>query len=606
MKSSATPVCQAAFWFRCQWLLVAMCLLLGLFTQAAHAKRVALVVGNSSYAERPLRNPVNDANLMQATLKELGFEVTLLRNADRRSLLNGLRDFEGKARDAEVALFFFAGHGAQVGGSNYLIPVGGSIQSETDVPDEAVDAASVLRRLEEARSKVALVILDACRDNPFAGASRSASRGLGRMSVPTGTIVAYATAPGSTAADGTGSNGVYTEQLVRQFKTPNLDIKEVFDRTAQEVERITAGKQRPREEIGLRGRFVLNGNNAVQVASIRAEPVATTPQPGQATGLSLDDLEKEEASRKQWAQWQARMKADFDKTAKFVGSADLQARAWTRFLATWAQDNPLSREDEGLREQATARQQQAQGQITSAQAAPAQSAVAAFTPGQTIKDCADCPEMVLIRSGSFDMGSNNGDSDEKPVHRVSIRSFLMGKTEVTQGQWKAVMGSNPSHFSNCGDDCPVEKVSWNDAQEYVRKLSQQSGKNYRLPSEAEWEYACRAGGNHTYCGSDSVDAVGWYNSNSVSKTHSVAGKQANAFGLYDMSGNVWEWVQDDYQDNYNGAPSDGSAWSTGGSQRVLRGDSWYFNPNIRRSADRVRNAPDDRNFVSGFRIARTL
>jgi len=175
VKSSTTSVRQAAFRFHCQWLLVAVCLLFGLFTQAAHAKRVALVVGNSSYAERPLRNPVNDANLMQATLKELGFEVTLLRNADRRGLLNGLRDFEGKARDAEVALFFFAGHGAQVGGSNYLIPVGGSIQSETDVPDEAVDAASVLRRLEEARSKVALVILDACRDNPYAGASRSAS-----------------------------------------------------------------------------------------------------------------------------------------------------------------------------------------------------------------------------------------------------------------------------------------------------------------------------------------------------------------------------------------------------------------------------------------------
>ncbi len=260
-----------------QMLLASCVLLLSLFSQPVHAVRVALVVGNSDYSERPLRNPVNDANLMQVTLKELGFEVTLLRNADRRSLLNGLRDFEGKARDAEVALFFFAGHGAQVGGNNFLIPVGGSIQSETDVPDEAVDAASVLRRLEDARSKVALVILDACRDNPFAGASRSSTRGLVRMSVPTGTIVAYATAPGSTAADGTGTNGMYTEQLVRQLKTPNLDIKDIFDRTAQEVERITNGKQRPREDVGLRGRFVLNANpvldNSVQIASIRPEPV---------------------------------------------------------------------------------------------------------------------------------------------------------------------------------------------------------------------------------------------------------------------------------------------------------------------------------------------
>jgi len=525
VKSSATSVCQAAFRFRCQWLLVAMCLLLGLFTQAAHAKRVALVVGNSSYAERPLRNPVNDANLIQATLKELGFEVTLLRNADRRSLLNGLRDFEGKARDAEVALFFFAGHGAQVGGNNYLIPVGGSIQSETDVPDEAVDAASVLRRLEDARSKVALVILDACRDNPFAGASRSASRGLGRMNVPTGTIVAYATAPGSTAADGSGSNGVYTEQLARQLKTPNLDIKEVFDRTAQEVERITNGKQRPREEIGLRGRFVLKGSNSqrdgVQVASIRPEPVP------------------------------------------HVATQNVVVRSEPQSTPA-----PVS--------------------------------------GQSFKDCAQCPEMVQIGSGSFDMGSNNGESDEKPVHWVNINGFAMSKTEVTQGQWKAVMGSNPSRFSHCGDDCPVESVSWNDAQSYVQKLSQQTGKIYRLPSEAEWEYACRAGGSHTYCGSDDVNSVGWYNANSGGKTHSVAGKQANAFGLYDMSGNVWEWVQDDHHDNYSGAPSDGSAWSSGGSQRVLRGGSSVNNPDILRSPYRVRDPLDYRYYINGFRIARTL
>jgi len=424
--------------------------------------------------------------------------------------------------------FFFAGHGAQVGGSNYLIPVGGSIQSETDVPDEALDAASVLRRLEDARIKVALVILDACRDNPYAGASRSASRGLGRMNVPTGTIVAYATAPGSTAADGSGNNGVYTEQLVRQLKTPNLDIKEVFDRTAQEVERITNGKQRPREEIGLRGRFVLKGSNnpsdGVQVASIRPEPVQQAALP-----------------------------------------------------AIVVQPEP-------------------QRPVTTAS-------------GQILKDCAQCPEMVLISSGSFDMGSNTANSDEKPVHRVSIRSFLMGKTEVTQGQWKAVMGTNPSQFSNCGDDCPVENVGWSDAHSYAQKLSQQTGKSYRLPSEAEWEYACRAGGSQTYCGSDDVNTVGWHNANSDRKTHSVAGKQANAFGLYDMSGNVWEWVEDVWYADYSGAPSDGSAWNSGGdqSQRVLRGGSWFNYPGFLRSAVRIGISPVGRNSsFNGFRIARTL
>ncbi|SBT07650.1 conserved exported hypothetical protein [Candidatus Accumulibacter aalborgensis] len=125
--------------------------------------------------------------------------------------------------------------------------------------------------------------------------------------------------------------------------------------------------------------------------------------------------------------------------------------------------------------------------------------------GEVFRDCADCPEMVVIPAGSFDMGGSAG--DESPVHRVSVRGFAMGRTEVTQGQWRAVMGNNPSYFSNCGADCPVEQVSWNDAQDYVRKLSANTGKTYRLPSEAEWEYACRAGGRHEYCGGDSIESV---------------------------------------------------------------------------------------------------
>jgi hypothetical protein len=165
-------------WLCCLWLAPFATPAFAQSSQGSPSPRVALVVGNAQYPDRPLKNPVNDAELMRATLVGIGFEVIVLRNADRRTMLSGLRDFENKARSAEVALFYFAGHGAQVGGSNYLLPVGSQIQTETDVPDEAIEAASVLRRLEDARAKVALVILDACRDNPFTGASRSAARGL--------------------------------------------------------------------------------------------------------------------------------------------------------------------------------------------------------------------------------------------------------------------------------------------------------------------------------------------------------------------------------------------------------------------------------------------
>ena len=228
-------------------------------------------------------------------------------------------------------------------------------------------------------------------------------------------------------------------------------------------------------------------------------------------------------------------------------------------------------------------------------------------PGQTIKDCADCPEMVVIPAGSFEMGSNEN-ADERPVHRVNVPSFLIGKIEVTQGQWKAVMGSNPSLFSSCGDDCPVERISWNDAQEFAQRLSQKTGKQYRLPSEAEWEYAARAGSTSKWSFGDSEYQLRDYAWFSQYKTQQVAQKRPNAFGLFDMHGNVWEWVQDCWHGNYTGAPTDGSAWTTAcldSNYRVLRGGSWNYGPANLRSANRNRDTPDDRNINYGLRLART-
>ena len=219
--------------------------------------------------------------------------------------------------------------------------------------------------------------------------------------------------------------------------------------------------------------------------------------------------------------------------------------------------------------------------------------------------------MVMIPAGSFEMGSTEFE-DEKPVRRVNLGAFLLGRTEVTQGQWMAVMGSNPSYFKQCGADCPVENISWNEAQEFARKLSAKTGKSYRLPSESEWEYAARAGSSSKWSFGDDESQLGahaWFNANSGSNTNPVAQKRPNAFGLYDMHGNAWEWVQDTYHENYPGAPSDGSAWVSGGDQarRVRRGGAWFNVPRYLRSANRNRVAPDVRNDGStSLRIARTL
>lgn len=239
---------------------------------------------------------------------------------------------------------------------------------------------------------------------------------------------------------------------------------------------------------------------------------------------------------------------------------------------------------------------------------PAQAQREPAAAGQVFKDCADCPEMVVIPAGSFQMGSNDGGLEEKPVHTVSVNSFALGKYEVNQGQWKAVMGTNPSLAHACGDTCPVENISWDKAQEFIQKLNQKTGKHYRLPSEAEWEYACRAGATQTYCGSNDVDSVAVYNKKNKgnSKSHSVGGKQANAWGLYDMSGNAWEWTQDCWHGNYVGAPSDGSAWTNGScGQRVVRGGSSRYGAWLSRAAFRTNYDPSFRHsFSSGFRLAR--
>ena len=215
--------------------------------------------------------------------------------------------------------------------------------------------------------------------------------------------------------------------------------------------------------------------------------------------------------------------------------------------------------------------------------------------------------MAIIPPGDFYMGSNLY-SDEKPIHRVTIsRAFAMGKTEITQGEWKAVMGNNPSHFANCGDNCPVDSVSWDDIQVFIQKLNVMTGKQYRLPTEAEWEYACYGGSRSKYCGSDNVDDVAWYDENGGKTTHPVGQKQANAFGLFDMSGNVFEWVEDSYHNNYNGAPNDGSAWLGDGANGVMRGTAWSTHQNGARTTFRLnmrRTGGVANSF--GFRVARAL
>jgi uncharacterized caspase-like protein len=256
MKPNTPALCTAAVM---GWLLVFS---LALPLEAAAQRgllvtpgRTALIIGNGAYPTSPLKNPVHDAEDMARLLEKLGFTVVLRLNADLRNMESAVRDFGRQLNAGGTGVFYYAGHGMQVEGRNYLIPVGARIESESDVRFEALDVGRVLGKMEDAGNGLNIVILDACRDNPFARAFRSVPSGLARMDAPRGTLIAYATAPGSVAADGTGRNGIYTQNLLAHMATPGLPVEEVFKRVRNGVIRDTAEKQVPWESSSLTGSF---------------------------------------------------------------------------------------------------------------------------------------------------------------------------------------------------------------------------------------------------------------------------------------------------------------------------------------------------------------
>ncbi len=563
------------------WLVTALCfgVVLGSGTPAQAEKRVALVIGNSAYPLWPLNNPVNDARAMAAKLKEIGFEVILRENATKAQMEDAIGSFGEKLTEGDTGLMFYAGHGMQVAGRNYLIPVDAKIASEQRVKLETVDAEVVLDQMAAAKARVSLVILDACRNNPFERRWRGGSAGLATMNAPRGTLIAYATAPGQVAADGEGKNGLYTGELLKVLGEPGLPVEEVFKRVRIAVAKASNEAQMPWEASSLTGAMYF-------------VPQTATNQPPPSGGADKEALF--------WQSIQgSRNAADFEDYITQFPNGTFAGLARRRL------------------------EDMKGGKSTQTAVLPPPTAEDDSETSETVfRDCPNCPEMIVIPAGRFMMGSPESepgrDPNEGPQHIVNIGySFAVGKYEVTQDEYKAVMGSNPSEFK--GSRNPVEHVSWDDTKKFIRKLNAKTGKSYRLLTEAEWEYVARAGTTSPYWWGDSASheyanygqdecceglASGkdrWVN------TAPVGQFPANGLGVHDMHGNVWEWVEDCGTGNYHGAPTDGLAWIIEGCRvRVLRGGSWYYDPRNLRSARRSWDLPDHPSGGIGFRLARTL
>lgn len=730
-------------------------------------KRIALVIGNGGYKfVGPLDNPVNDATDIAAALQALGFDVIRGTDTNLIQMRRLIREFGEKlAQQKGIGLFYYAGHGVEVRGRNFLVPVDAEIAREVETEDNAIDVNTVLRQMDAANNGFNIVILDACRNNPFSrGWSRSGdSGGLAQTNAPTGTYIAFAAAPGSTASDGKGTrNGVFTGALLKILKRPNLKLEEVFKATREEVMALTDNKQVPWDSSSIKGDFyfsvstvaqsipqvtqspvpkatplptptpvavsqgpdvegmywqtVSNGNTQSLYESYLAEypkgkyvPEANTRIESfkQAELLRLKDIERSKWHDAQnhntsesynsyltiypngefTADARSGIKALETKAeqAKWLDAQNLNTKdSYNSYLAAYPNGKYVSDARSGIKVIETSKDQAKWDEVQLLNRKSAfQSYLSAYLNGKfaasarqkiidfeaedarrlaedakakekakwdqaeaaksvegykdylaayplgvfasiarlrlrdlgvnlspayaagTLRKTPSGIELAYIPPGEFLMGSENGERDEKPVHKVTISNgFWMGKYEVTQSQWQNLMGSNPSQFKNCGGDCLVEQVSWDDAQLFIAKLNAANdGFQYSLPTEAEWEYAARAGTTGDYYGEP--DDVGWFFGNSSNTTHTVGQKQPNKFGLYDMSGNVWEWCKDFYVDSYNGVRSDGGANNTVGElkYRVLRGGSWAYDPKFVRSAIRYGITPVSRRDLLGFRVA---
>jgi formylglycine-generating enzyme required for sulfatase activity len=519
---------------------------------AATQHRSALVIGNSAYSAGPLKNPVNDAADMATALKGLGFNVNMHRNANHQTMENAIREFGGKLRkNRGVGLFYYAGHGMQIGGVNYLIPVGARVDKESDVKFQAVNADIILAEMENADNGMNIVLLDACRDNPFARSFRSATRGLAIISnAPTGTFISYSTGPNQLAKDGEGRNSPYTKALLENIAMPGLNINKIFMNVRSKIMKSTG--QVPWELSSLVGDFYFIPPKG-SVASVRDEAIKASQ------AIDAMDEENQRLDTEKEVQSQAKLEQK-------------QEKKTTNTLST-STDNVLAHP-------------------------PELSHDSLFTDPTTVM------QFVFVKGGCYQMGDTFwfGKFDKKPVHDVCVSDFYIGKYEVTQGEWQKIMGYNPSYFGSCGENCPVERVSWNDAQDFIKKLNSLTGKRYRLPTEAEWEYAAKSGGkSEKYAGDSDVDTVAWYRGNSSKETHPVGQKQPNGLGLFDMSGNVWEWCNDLYgSDYYKNSPQnnpDGPSLSDG---RVLRGGSWSDNAY---TSDRYWDYPVKRIDYVGLRLS---
>ena len=597
----------------------------------------ALVIGVSDYTNgwQSLPGVRADAEAVSAALKEQGFAVTTVLNPKKTEMTEAIEKFindYGYEYENRL-LIYYAGHGNTLkAGAGYeqgfIVPADApapKVGNEAEFRRLAVSMDTIERYAQEINAKHALFVFDSC----FSGSLITKTR----SPVPPQITFKTTQPVRQFITAGTDEQEVpdiseFRKQFVNGIKGEAdrngdtfITASELADFLQDKVSRYTRGSQTP--QYGkIRDARLDKGDFVFVLPEKTPENIITNNEPFK-PDAPLTARSRSEIEREAWSYIKSSTDAqDYrDFLKEFPDGANagnakikLEQSVWDAVkdskdkakIQSYLNEFPLGANTFLAKTRLRQIEAAVNTPVQPSNPANNSSTTSAKTAGAVSK--ARLPNNVemsfaYIPAGEFQMGSNNGESKEKPVHTVRIsQGFQMGITEVTQAQWEAVMGSNPSNFKNCLQ-CPVEQVSWEDAQQFIAKLNgQNDGYKYRLPTESEWEYAARAGTTGDYAGS--LDAMAWYSNNSDSKTHPVGTKSPNSWGLYDMHGNVWEWVQDWYGAYPSGAVTDPSG-AASGSYRVVRGGSWVSPAAGARSADRSRaHAPSYRSIGVGFRVVR--
>jgi uncharacterized caspase-like protein/formylglycine-generating enzyme required for sulfatase activity len=577
----------------------------------AQESRIALVIGNSDYSSGPLPNPANDAKLVGDALTALGFDVIARRNADQVTMKRAIQEFGSrleKAGPAAVGLFYYAGHGMQLSGRNYLIPTTARIEREGDVEIEAVSADWVIEQMKYARNRLNIVILDACRNNPFTRSMRSVDHGLATMDAPAGILIAYSTAPGAVAADGTGRNSPYTEALTQAIREMHEPVEQVFKHVRVGVMSATAGKQVPWESSSLTGDFYFAAPNKVAPETSSALQSGAVPA-GRAPAPSPAGDKSDAGTFGSWVSglFAARKTAPETPptvTASIPSPAAVSAPAIRSGpMLSGARAVPFLKSLGIPAGELDGEHDYPESAIRELIAATPRRVTLGSTPEQIRAAFALCRQYSSACQQSWyaDEGLRNVtldpfELDPAPVSVRAFRQFVDATHYKTQaetagfayavvdgtlqpvngGSWRNAVKKHPAD-----DDAPVVGVSFQDAAAYCRS------KGERLPSEDEWEYVARGPKRHTFPWGENLDPV----SGTPSAPPSADQGPAEGIGgrYKGLCGNVWQWVD-----------------TKVGGRKVLKGGSWLEpNPANKRAATRRYELSSRADEDSGFRCAKS-